>query len=68
VLQSIYAAYALGDRRIGDAHLDGSSAATIATAKLSRKALLQWAYDYKIIPEMLTRPDLLSLVREALRA
>jgi hypothetical protein len=58
-LQSIFGQYALMER---------SGEAQSGQFNLSRAALLRFAADYKIVPDMLSRPELLKVLRDASRA
>jgi hypothetical protein len=67
-MQSIYFSYATDDRRGIDGQPPSTYGVVPAAARMNKKALLQFAADFKIIPDMMSRPDLLSLAREAARA
>jgi hypothetical protein len=66
--QSMFSNYALG----GKALLDAQSAAQVvqgsSAVKMSRKAALAWAMDYFVVPDMVSRPELVSLFREVVLA
>lgn len=74
-LQAMFTRYTMSDRRLdtigqsagGDAAA-AWAAVKEASVRMSRKALLAWAADHKIVPDMMTRPELLSLAREATKA
>jgi len=75
-VQGIFTTYTMSDKRLDTvgaeaAGTDGAAAwAAVreASTRMSRRALLQWASDYRVVPDMLLRPELLSLAKEAARA
>lgn len=67
--QSMFSYYAMLERHTSaeDASARSWAAVQSARTKMPRKALLQFAHDYKIIPQMLLRQEFTSLLKEAAR-
>jgi hypothetical protein len=71
----MFTRYTMADRRLdtigqsagGDAAA-AWAAVKEASVRMSRKALLAWAAEHHVVPHMMTRPELLSLAREATKA
>ena len=45
----------------------GWAAVKDAASRMGEKAVLAWAQDYHVVPDMLPRPAFLALAREAVR-
>lgn len=65
-LQAIFAQYA--DLGVAGDGGPASAATAAAGARMSKRGLLAFAHDYKVVPEMISRPDLLALLKETTKS